>query len=398
MLALCIGLAAGSTSAFFLESLEWVSHYRDTHLWLLALLPLAGLIIGFGYFYLGKEVEPGNNLIIESIHTPAAAHIPFKMAPMILFGTLLTHLAGGSAGREGTAIQMSGAVSDQLTRCFKITFQDRRILLITSIAAGFASVFGTPLAGAIFGLEVCVIGNIRYQALLPALFAALIADYTTQHIWHVSHTAYTISFIPQLNIETFSYSILAGICFGLTAWLFIKTIHVYTSAFKSLIAYAPLRPFAGGVLLTILFYGLYAVYGSTKYMGLGIEGILEAFAAPAESYVFLLKLFFTALTLSCGFKGGEVTPLFFIGATLGSALSVILPLPVALLAGMGFTAVFAGATKTPLACVFMAVELFGIDCGVYAAIACIVAYICSGRAGIYTSQRIEEEKEIQTNL
>lgn len=133
-------------------------------------------------------------------------------------------------------------------------------------------------------------------------------------------------------------------------------------------------------------------------MGLGIEGILEAFAAPAESYVFLLKLFFTALTLSCGFKGGEVTPLFFIGATLGSALSVILPLPVALLAGMGFTAVFAGATKTPLACVFMAVELFGIDCGVYAAIACIVAYICSGRAGIYTSQRIEEEKEIQTNL
>lgn len=399
LISLCIGLLAGSASALFLESLEWIGHYRDAHLlWMLALLPIGGLIIGLSYFFAGKGIESGNNVIIENIHNPGNSGVPLKMAPMVLFATLLTHLVGGSAGREGTAVQMSGALSDQLTRFFKLTFEDRRILLIASIAAGFASVFGTPLAGTLFGLEVCMIGNKRYQALLPAFFTAVIADYITQHIWHVSHTTYSIPIIPSLNIETLSYIILAGICFGLAALLFIKTTHIFTSLFKSTISYAPLRPLLGGILLAILFYGLNLFFNSTKFIGLGINGIVEAFVTPSTNYDFLLKIFFTALTLSCGFKGGEVTPLFFIGATLGSALSLILPIPTALLAGMGFVAVFSGATKTPIACIFMAVELFGIECGIYAAFACGIAYLCSGRTGIYTRKQIEEEKEIEANL
>jgi H+/Cl- antiporter ClcA len=407
VLCTAIGLLAGTASALFLESLEWVGHYREAHIWLLALLPLAGLIIGLVYFYLGKGIVSGNNLIIENIHTPTGQRIPLKMAPWVLTTTLLTHLVGGSAGREGTAIQMSGALTDQLTRFIKLTFDDRKILLISSIAAGFASVFGTPLAGALFGLEIFLIGKIRYQALLPALFAALIADYTTQHIWHVGHTSYVIDFVPTLNPTTFVYAIVAGVCFGLTALLFIKSMHALTGIFNSVISYPPIRPLVGGVLLAGLFYGLYTFNGSTKFIGLGIQGIVDAFQHPAESYDFILKLFFTALTLSCGFKGGEVTPLFFIGATLGSALSLVLPLPTALLAGMGFVAVFAGATNTPIACTLMAIELFGSSCGVFVAIACVIAYLCSGHAGIYSAQVIgqskfealkKEEDEILSNL
>ena len=398
-ISLCIGSLAGSASALFLECLDWIGYYRNAHLlWMLALLPIGGLIIGLIYFYFGKGIESGNNVIIETIHNPGNPGVPLKMAPMVLLATLLTHLVGGSAGREGTAVQMSGALSDQLTRFFKLTFEDRRILLIVSIAAGFSSVFGTPLAGTIFGIEVCMIGNKRYLALLPAFVTAVIADYITQHIWYVSHTTYSIPIIPSINIEMFSYIILAGICFGLAALLFIKTTHVFTSLFKSTVSYAPFRPLFGGILLAILFYELNHFFNSTKFIGLGMNGIVEAFVSPSANYDFLLKIFFTTLTLSCGFKGGEVTPLFFIGASLGSALSLILPIPTALLAGMGFVAVFSGATKTPVACIFMAVELFGIECGIYAALACGIAYLCSGRTGIYIRQQNEEKKEIEANL
>ena len=392
MLCTVIGILAGTASALFLVSLDWVGQYREANMWLLALIPLVGLVIGLIYFYLGKEIESGNNLIIENIHIPTGKRIPVKMAPWVLITTLLTHLVGGSAGREGTAIQMSGSLADQLTRIIKLTYDDRKILLIASIAAGFASVFGTPLAGAFFGLEVFLIGKIRYQTLLPALFAALIADYTTQHIWHVGHTTYVIDIVPTLTPTTFAYAIVAGVCFGLTALLFIKSMHALTDLFKSVIIYPPLRPVVGGVFLTALFYALYTLNGSTKFIGLGIPSIIDAFQHPAESYDFLLKLFFTVLTLSCGFKGGEVTPLFFIGATLGSALSLVIPLPTALLAGMGFVAVFAGATNTPIACILMAIELFGSNCGVFVAIACVIGYLCSGDAGIYTSQIIGQAK------
>ena len=162
--------------------------------------------------------------------------------------------------------------------------------------------------------------------------------------------------------------------------------------FKTVFPYPPIRPFVGGIVLSCIFLILLYYFNNTKFIGLGVSGIVDSFQQPAHSYDFLLKLFLTALTLSCGFKGGEVTPLFFIGAALGSALSIILPIPTALLAGMGFVAVFSGATNTPIACIFMGIELFGSACGVYVAIACAIAYICSGHVSIYTSQIVGEAK------
>jgi H+/Cl- antiporter ClcA len=392
VICFCIGLLAGSASALFLESLEWIGDYRGSNTWLLFLLPIGGFLVGVFYHYWGKGIESGNNLLIENIHEPIKPRIPIKMAPMVLLGTLLTHLVGGSAGREGTAIQMSGSLSDQLTRIFYLTTEDRKVILLASIAAGFSSVFGTPLAGAIFALEICVIGKIRYQALIPVLFAALIANYITTDFWSVQHTLYHIDLIPHLTGTFFLYSIVAGICFGLTSLLFIKTMEWISKLFKTLFSYPPMRPFVGGIVLSVIFLILLYSFNNTKFIGLGVAGILESFEQPAHSYDFLLKLFLTALTLSCGFKGGEVTPLFFIGAALGSALSIILPIPTALLAGMGFVAVFAGATNTPIACIFMGIELFGSACGVYVAIACAIAYICSGHVSIYTSQIVGQAK------
>jgi H+/Cl- antiporter ClcA len=381
LLACAAAVLAGSASALFLFALDWATATRLAHRWLVWLLPLAGFVIGWLYLRVGREVEAGNNLLIDEIHDPKKV-IPLRMAPLVLIGTVTSHLFGASVGREGTAVQMGGALADQLTHLFTLPAEDRRIVLQAGIAAGFASVFGTPLAGAVFALEVLAIGRLRYDALLPCVVAAIIADQVGL-LWGVHHTHYAIGLVPALSAWTLTAIVIAGALFGVAGRLFALATHALGDWFKRTIAYAPLRPFCGGVVVALAAWLL----GAERYIGLGIPTIVDAFNGPLPWYDFAGKMGFTIASLGSGFKGGEVTPLFYIGATLGNALAPLLQLPIGLLAGVGLVAVFAGAANTPIACTLMAIELFGGEIGIYAALACVISYLFSGRHGIYRAQR-----------
>lgn len=388
VLALLVAVLAGSASAFFLFALERVGVMRDQHLWLLALLPLAGFAVGWIYHRIGGKVEAGNNLLLDEIHDPKSV-IPLRMAPLVLGGTLVSHLFGASVGREGTAVQMGGSLADQLTHLFRLRHEDRRIILMAGMSAGFASVFGTPLAGAVFGLEVLAVGRLRYDAILPCFVAAIVADQVGL-LWGVQHTLYPIGSIPHFSMSALLPVLAAGVVFGLAGRLFAGSVHAVAAAMKRCLPYAPMRPLLGGAVVAAAVYLLSAY----RYIGLGIPVIVEAFQRPLPLTDSAGKLVFTVASLGSGFKGGEVTPLFFIGATLGNALAPWLHLPFALLAGMGFVAVFAGAANIPLAATLMAMELFGPAIAPYAGLACVISYLCSGHAGIYRSQKYSGHKHL----
>ncbi len=391
-IASAAGILAGTASAILLASLEWATAYREHHLWIIALLPLAGLAVGLLYRYYGHSVEAGNNLILDEIHLPKSV-LKFRMTPLILLGTAMTHLFGGSAGREGTAIQTGASLADQLTLLLGLDQRDRRILLMAGLSGGFGSVFGTPLSGAFFGIEVLAIGSLGYSAIFPCFVAAFIGDFTTR-AWGIHHTVFQVASVPQLSPTRFLAAAVAGIAFGLTGMVFSRLTHWIGHWAKRSIRWSPLRPFVGGILVASAVFAL----GTTQFIGLGIPTIVAAFLHRLPAYDFAAKLIFTAVTLGFGFKGGEVTPLFFIGATLGNALSAWIPLPTSLLAGMGFVAVFAGAANTPIASALMAMELFGAKAGTYAAIACVVSYLFSGHAGIYHAQRVGSSKHQRNHV
>jgi H+/Cl- antiporter ClcA len=381
---LIVGGIVGSATAFFLQSLDYVTLLRTNHIWVVYFLPMAGLLIGLLYYYYGDAANKGNNLLIETHQSlqngETPKPIPFKMAPMVFISTLLTHIAGGSAGREGTAVQMGGAIADQFTAIFKINAADRKTILIIGISSGFAAVFGTPLAGAIFALEILSIKKVKINQVFASFFVAYIAHYSCL-AWQVKHTIYSIPNIPAISLTTLAWAIVAGIIFGLTALAFTSTGRLFENIFNK-IKFEPLRPFIGGIIIALFI----VVFNSTKFIGLGIPTIQDAFINNAGQFDFVIKLILTSFTLSAGFKGGEVTPLFFIGATLGNILIWFIPLPMALLAGMGFVAVFSGATNCVYASIALGLELFGIKAGVYIGLASVVAYFTSGPNGIYSAQ------------
>lgn len=382
LIIVLIGIGSGIASAFFLHTLYWATNVRENNVWIIAFLPLAGLLIGWGYYRYGKSVVGGNNQIIEEYQYPNKV-IPFRMAPMVFLGTIVTHLFGGSAGREGTAIQMGAAIADRFTKWMKMSNFDRRLLLMIGTSAGFAAVFGTPWAASVFAFEVLRLDSFRWKRTIPIIISAFVGHYTclALQVHHVIYDAY-IETTPVLSMPNVFWAALAGVIFGFAAFTFSQSNHLFGSLFGNYIRYSPLRPVVGGVVLAVVVF----LIGTTKYIGLGIPIIEDAFQNELPIYDFLVKTLFTAFTLGAGFKGGEVTPLFFVGATLGNALAYFIPLPLALLVGMGFVAVFAGATNTPIACTVMGVELFGLSGGVYFLIACVLAYIFSGPKGIYISQ------------
>jgi H+/Cl- antiporter ClcA len=384
LLCAAVAIVAGSASALFLFALDWATRTRSLQPGLIWGLPLAGFLMGWIYLKWGQSVDPGHNLLINEINAPRQT-VPLRMAPMILGSTVISHLFGASVGREGTAVQMGGALADQLTPIFKLSTAQRQVVLMAGISAGFASVFGTPLAGALFALEVLAgpaLLRMRWIALPPCIVAAYAADQVGLW-WGVQHTVYTVSVIPSLTAWGLASVVLAGGVFGLTGRVFAWSAHTVSAQFKQWLAYPPLRPLIGGIVITAI-----VVWGhAERYIGLGIPVILESFDQPLAPWDFAAKLAMTVLSIGSGFKGGEVTPLFYIGATLGNALAPIVDMPLGLMAALGFVAVFAGASNTPLACTLMSIELFGLQTGAFAAVACTVSYFFSGRTSIYTAQR-----------
>lgn len=397
-----VALITGSAVALFLWTLSLATDTRIAHPSLLWWLPVAGAVVGLAYARWGSTVERGTNLIVDEIHEPGGG-VPAVMAPLILASTIVTHLFGGSAGREGTAVQMGGSIASTFDRAlfarwrgwFTLSASDRAVLLQSGIAAGFGAVFGTPLAGAVFALEVLTRGRLAYTALIPCLMAALIGDWTAT-VWRIHHTAYPTIALSTLGGSPVALMLLAKVCaaavlFGLTSLSFTESMHRLGRAFNRMIPQPWLRPAIGGVLVI----GLTLLIGSRDYLGLGVSSTVPGAVTIVSSFrdggalpwSFLLKFVFTAITLASGFKGGEVTPLFFIGAALGNALAVLLHAPVELFAALGFVAVFAGATNTPLACTVMGLELFGVNAAVYIGVACAIAFLCSGHSSIYSAQR-----------
>jgi H+/Cl- antiporter ClcA len=394
ILGAAVGVLAGVSSALFLTLLARVTDARADRPWLLYLLPAAGLLVGVVYRYLGGRSPQGNNLILEEVHGvepegPApGAHerwVPRRMAPLVLFGTLATHLFGGSAGREGTAIQMSGSLTDAFARLFRLRGETRRLLLIAAIAGGFGAVFGVPLAGAMFALEVQTVGRLRHDALVPALAASIVGSHVVELLaWHHDVTPRVtlahVAVSPTLLLEMAA----AGLAFGAASALFSELVFGLKRLF-AVVRWAPLRPALGGAVVV----ALTLLVGNRDYLGLSLPLIGRAYVGDVFLGAFALKLLFTTVTLGSGFQGGEVTPLFVIGATLGATAAHVFGGPPALFAAVGFVAVFAGATNTPLTCTVMGIELFGGGALPYLAVGCAVSYVFSAHRGIYEAQRVE---------
>jgi H+/Cl- antiporter ClcA len=391
LLAGIVGVLSGSASAIFLVSLDYATDVRIHHPWLLYLLPVAGLAIGLFYRYLGRGLDGGNNLILEEIHDPQSK-IPARLAPVILVATVATHLFGGSAGREGTAVQMGGSLASWLARLLRLEMHDLRTLVMAGVSGGFGSVFGTPIAGMIFGLEVLAIGRMRYDALVPCLIGSAVGHWTCLFwfaFWGGAHGEYAIHSHVEITALLIGKILLAAPLFGLASIFFSELTHALQALFARIASWPPARPLIGGVVLILLT----KLVGTEDYLGLSLPLLHRPFdGEPVRNFDFAWKLVFTAITLGAGFKGGEVTPLFVIGATLGATLGAWLGVPIDFLAALGFVAVFAAAANTPLACTAMGIELFGATHALPIAIACVGAYLWAGHRGIYLSQRVATPK------
>mgnify|MGYP006280249241 CR=1 FL=1 len=383
LLGIAVGVVAGVSAAALLASLTWATDTRVDHGWIVWFLPLAGLMTGCLYHYTGGRSAEGNNLIIDEIHEPRAG-VPRRMAPLIFFSTFVTQLFGGSAGREGTGVQLSVGLSDSLARYLPLTREQRRILMIAAMSAGFGALFGVPLAGALFGLEVQSIGRVKYEAIVPAFAGSLVGDLVVRALG-VTHP--TVAEIAPFHTDAVLLTKVAaiGVIFGLVGAMFIHAVRLLKAFAARHISWTPLRPFIGGLVILILM----VLVGTRDYLGLSLPLADSALAGDHTSAsVFALKLLFTVVTLGFGFYGGEVTPLFVIGSSLGAWLATLFGLDIALVAALGYVAVFAGAANVPLTCTLLAVEVFGGHIAVAAAVACVVSYVFSTNGSIYSTQRL----------
>ncbi len=379
------GGTVGLVSTFFAYCLERVTDCREQNPWLLFLLPLGGLAIVFLYGFFHNNKDRGTNMVLSTIH--AETELPFKMAPLIFVSTLVTHLLGGSAGREGAALQLGGSIGNQLGRWFRVDDMDKRIVVMCGMSAAFSAVFGTPIAASIFAMEVVSVGVMYYAALVPCVFSSLIA-WKVAGIFGLGKSGFQIAghvafhFVPSIKVIG-----LALCCAGL-AVLFCVVLHglgdLLYGKFKN--------PYVRIVVASLAIIGLTCLLRTSDYMGTGMPVIVRAIQGDARPEAFLLKMLFTALALEAGFKGGEIVPSFFIGATFGCVFGHVLGISPSMCAAVGMVSVFCGVTNCPITSMLIAFELFGYREVPYFLIAISVSYLMSGYYGLYHDQTIVYSK------
>lgn len=384
-IACIVGIVVGAVSSCFAYCMNFVTTFRTDHTWIIYFLPLAGCFIVFLYSLFHYKNDKGTNLVLSTIH--AESELPFKMAPLIFISTLVTHLFGGSAGREGAALQLGGSIGNQLGRWIHLDENDTRVIVMCGMSAAFSAVFGTPMAAAIFSLEVVSVGVMYYAALMPCVFSSIIASMFSAKMG-IDSENFDILQIPALHILPCLKIILLAMLCGLLSVVFCKMLHGTGDLFRKYIKNRYLRIIYASFLILLITKFL----GTTDYLGAGIPVIDETMHTHVKPFAFFWKMILTALTLEAGFKGGEIVPSFFIGATFGCVFGTITGISPSLCAAAGMMAVFCGVTNCPVTSMFISFELFGFEGVPYFLIAISVSYMLSGYYGLYADQTIVYSK------
>jgi len=383
--ALITGLVVGSIATMFHFSITIATMVREASPWVIFLLPIGGLIIVRCYRLVKDEKELSTNSVLSAIHSNEK--LPLKMAPLIFVSTVITHLFGGSAGREGAALQLGGSIGNGLGALFHFDDDDKHIMIMCGMSAAFAALFGTPMAAAIFSMEVISVGIMQYSALVPCVIASLSA-FSVAQAFGVGQEQFLVDWVPNFTIfSATKVTILAVLCAVLSIAFCImlhQTEHLYKKLFKN----PYLRIVIGGCLIIVLTL----LVGDQTYNGTGMHVIEEAMEGHVVPYSFLLKMLFTALTIGAGYKGGEIVPSFFIGATFGCLFGNIIGFAPDLCAAVGMTSLFCGVTNCPITSLLISFELFGYEGMPYYLLAIAFSSMLSGYYGLYSSQRIMYSK------
>ena len=383
--AIIVGALVGLCGIAFYFLLSFVTVLRKQNPWLLFLLPVGGLAIAALYRLLHDEKDAGTNLVISAIHSDD--ELPLRMAPLIFISTLITHLFGGSAGREGAALQMGGSIGNALGKFFHFDDKDKHVMIMCGMSAAFSALFGTPMAAAILPMEIVSVGVMYYIALVPCVISSLVA-HGIAYIFGISNTMFTIAHVPDFGVvPAIRISILAILC-ALVSILFCVLLHKTEELYRKFFENAYLRIFIGGCIVIVLTL----LVGNQNYNGTGINIIESCINGTVRPEAFLLKMIFTALTLGAGFKGGEIVPSFFTGAAFGCLFGILTGFSPTLCTAVGMTAVFCGVTNCPITSLLISFELFGYDGMPYFVLAIAFSYMLSGYFGLYRSQKIVYSK------
>ena len=380
-----VGGVLGLVGTAFHHAIEVATELRGHCPWIIWLLPLAGALIAFIYKLLDLAKDPGTNIVLRSVYSEDT--IPFRLAPAIFLGAVLTHLTGGSSGREGAALQLGGSIASWMGRMLRLSKKDMVIITMCGMSATFSALFGTPLTAAIFPIEVVSVGVLHPSALLPCLLSSLIGV-GVAGLFHVAPTAFTVADIPTADALTIGKTLLLGILCAAVAVLFCTVMHAAGKLYQKYLPNAILRGAVGGALVLILTL----LVGNQNYNGAGMFMVEAAIAGSVFAGAFLLKLLFTAVSLGAGFKGGEIVPVFFVGATFGCVAAPLLGLPASFGAAAGLVAVFCGVVNCPIASFILAIELFGGQGLILFAVVVMTSHLMSGYIGLYHDQRMPYSK------